>query len=514
MTSVLSYDLGTGGCKAALVADDGSVTATSFVAYPTDYPAPGRHEQRPAQWWDAIVRSTRELTTREDVHEIAAIALSGQSLAMVPIDASGSSLLDSVPIWSDTRGAEDAQGCFTSTDEAAWYLRTGNGFPAGMYTVFKIARFMREEPELAARTAVVLGSKDWINFRLTGRVATDPSYASGSGAYDLRARRYDARMLERLGIPSEWLPPIVDSSAVVGHLLDAAAAELGIPAGIPVVAGGVDNSCMALGAGVAHDGAMYLTLGSSNWISTSTAEPVLDTATRSYVFDHVVPGLYVSALSTFGGGSTLSWLAGVLGRGDDMTALLGEAAHAPVGASGLVCVPTLAGGTVLEGGPAVRGAFMGLDLVHTPGHLARAVLEGIGFSLEAAADALLGERGLPDRVVAVGGGAQDATMLQILADLLGRVVVRPAAEQHSAALGAAALALAGVGVWPSATASPAAPFAPAADGPGSAVTAVRARPERAGDYDAARQRFIVARSAVRDFAATPTLDPTNRTETP
>ncbi|WP_433616234.1 xylulokinase [Dactylosporangium sp. CA-139114] len=474
---VLAFDLGTGGCKAALVDAAARVRATAFVAYPTAYPAPGRHEQRPADWWDALAAATRELPL--DEHRVRAVSLSGHSLAMVPVDAEGALLLDSVPIWSDVRGSEAARRAFRHIPERDWYRSTGNGFPAGMYTVFKAAG-LREEP----RVARILGSKDWINARLTGVEATDPSYASGSGAYDLLTRALRPDVFETLGVPARWWPRIVASSAVIGEVTADAAARTGIPAGVPVVAGGVDNSCMALGAGLDRPGAAYLSLGSSNWVTVAGAEPVLDDVQRPFVFDHVLPGLYVSALSTFGGGSSLTWLAGLLGRDGDLDALLAEAAAVPAGADGLTCVPTLAGGTVAEGGPAVRGAFLGLDLGHTHGHLARAVVEGIGFSLAGAAATMLPG---PSRepITAVGGGARGTLMLQVLADLLERPVTRPADAQHCAALGAAALGWLGIGAWESTE-----PLH--TNGSGAQTVS----PAGAG-YALARARFDAARAAVR-----------------
>ncbi|WP_328852903.1 FGGY family carbohydrate kinase [Micromonospora globbae] len=495
---VLALDLGTGGGKAALVDADARVVRSTFVPYPTSYPAPGRHEQRPEDWWAAVVRSCRDLLDADaGRHRVTAVGLSGHSLAMVPVGADGSALLDSVPIWSDTRGEAAAAAHFAAGGEDEWYTTTGNGFPRGMYTVFKAGWLRAEHPDLAARTTRLLGSKDWVNARLTGVECTDPSYASGSGAYDLRARTMSADLLARFDVPARWWPEVVASTTVIGTVTAEAAAATGLPAGVPVVAGGVDNSCMALGAGLDRAGAAYLSLGSSNWVTVAGPDPVLDPVTRPFVFDHVLPGLYISALSTFGGGSSLQWLATLLGRGDDIDALLDEAAAAPVGANGLTCVPTLAGGTVAEGGPAVRGAFLGLDLGHSHGDLARALIEGIGFSLADAAATMLaavpahpaGER---PAVTATGGGARGRLMLQVLADLLDRPLARPDAAQHAAALGAGALALLGIGAW-----SDTAPLREAR----REALRVDPRPDLADAYALPRLRFDAARDATRRHAA-------------
>ncbi|MGC4805081.1 xylulokinase [Micromonospora sp. DT233] len=498
----LAFDLGTGGCKAALVDLTAQVVGTAFAPYPTTYPAPGRHEQRPAHWWTAVVESSRELLAADaGRHRVVAVGLSGHSLAMVPVDDAGTSLLDSVPIWSDTRGEDAAAAYFTDADETDWYARTGNGFPRGMYTVFKAAWLRAAHPDVAARTTAILGSKDWINARLTGVQRTDPSYASGSGAYDLRTRRMLPDVLSALGLPARWWPTVVPAAEVVGRLTADAATATGLPAGTPVVAGGVDNSCMALGAGLDHAGGAYLSLGSSNWVTVAAADPVLDPVGRPFVFDHVLPGLYISGLSTFGGGSSLSWLAGVLGRDGDLDALLDSAAAVPIGADGLTCVPTLAGGTVAEGGPGVRGAYLGLDLGHTHGHLARALIEGIGFSLADAARSMLAAVPAAPELTAIGGGARGELMLQVLADLIGRPISRPDAAQHGAALGAATLALLGTGAW-----ADTAPLGAAR----RAALRVEPRPDLAAAYALPRARFDAARAATRAHAAA-TTDPPRTT---
>jgi xylulokinase len=490
---VLAYDLGTSGCKAALVDDTGHVRATDFRAYPTTYPQPGWHEQRPGDWWDAIVGTTRTLLGGEvDGSDVIAMALSGQSLAMVPVNAAAEPLIDSVPIWSDSRGERASQRLFKSIPEPSWYELTGNGFPAGLYTIFKIAWLARAHPAILTKTHAVLGSKDWINARLTGRFATDHSYASGSGAYDLRERAYDATILEALGVRPDLLPVILPSHEVVGGLTAISARILGLRQGLPIVTGGVDNSCMALGAGLLSPGAAYLSLGSSNWISVADKAPVLDIDNRPFVFDHVVPGLYVSALSTFGGGSSLSWLANLLGRSEDIAQLLEEAGASPIGSRGLVCVPTLSGGTVIEGGSDSRGAFLGLDLGHCGADLARSVVEGVALSLERAARALFSDIRLPNELVAVGGGARSDLLLTTLADLLDRPVVRTTAEQSCAALGAAALAFVGTGIWDDLTNLQTAQ---------TITNRYEPSPVRRRSYEPVRRLFEAARAATQATAA-------------
>ena len=441
---LLAYDFGTGGIKAALFAADGRCVRDAFAGYETLYPAAGRHEQRPADWWRAVVESTRSLG---DLAGVTAIGISGHSLGVVPIDADGRLLRDTVPIWSDSRASAEAQEFFKALgqSEESWYLATGCGFPAGLYSVFKLMWFRRYEPEWFARVDTILGTKDYVNFRLTGVKATDNSYASGTGAYDLARRAYSPAFIAASGLPASIFPTIVPSTQVLGTVLPAVAAELGLPAGVQVVAGGVDNSCMALGAGAFKEGRAYNSLGSSSWIAVSSAKPLVDARTRPYVFDHVVPGQYASALAIFSAGTSHAWLKEMLGLGyaemDRLAAEAGPLAH------GLYFNPTLAGGSSLDVTAAMRGGFANLDLRHTRGDMVRAVMEGVAFGLKVALDELKSMARVGEPLTLVGGGAKAPLWRQIYADVYGMRVLRSAIGQQCAALGAAALAAVGTGVW-------------------------------------------------------------------
>ena len=289
---IIAYDFGTGGIKASLYGADGACVTSGFDAYETTYPASGFHEQAPEDWWRATVRSTRLLAEQAGeakMKRVRALGISGHSLGVVPLDASGNLLRPTVPIWSDSRAGDEAQAFFRNVPEEAWYMKTGNGFPAALYSVFKLMWFRAHEPEWFDRAATILGTKDYINYRLCGVRATDFSYASGTGVYDLAARQYDEELIAASGLPRTLFPEIVPATQVLGALTPDAARELGLPPDVKVVAGGVDNSCMALGAGAWREGRAYCSLGSSAWIAVSSAKPLLDVATRPYVFDHVVP---------------------------------------------------------------------------------------------------------------------------------------------------------------------------------------------------------------------------------
>jgi xylulokinase len=457
---MIAFDLGTGGNKASLYDEEGACLAYTFVPYATQYPRSGWHEQRPEDWWTAVVGSTRQLLAEVDIDpgSIVCCGISGHSLGVVPLDGEGRLLRDSTPIWSDSRpDARQTGPFFGKVDEGRWYMTTGAGFPPPLYPVFKIMWYRDEEPRLFDRTRVIIGTKDYINFRMTGRIVTDHSYASGTGLYDLAKRDYSEELLAAGGLPRSLFPDIVPSTEVIGGLGVQAAAELGLPAGLRVVAGGVDNSCMALGARAFKDGRIYNSLGSSSWIAVSSAKPLLHPRVKPYVFAHVVPGLYASATAIFSAGSSFRWVRDQLCRdlvlraendGSDVYELMtGEAGLSPPGANGILFNPSLAGGSSLDESPDIRGAFMGLDLGQTRGDLIRSAMEGVAMGLRIALDELRTLTRLGGEMTIVGGGSRSGLWCRILADVYDLEVVKTSVDQHAAALGAAAVAAVGAGLW-------------------------------------------------------------------
>jgi len=259
------------------------------------------------------------------------------------------------------------------------------------------------------------------------------------------------------GLPARIFPEIVPSTQVIGQITPEAARALGLHPGVKVVAGGVDNSCMALGAKVFKEGRVYNNLGSSSWIAVSSAKPLINDASRPYVFAHVLPGMFASALCIASGGSSFRWIREQLApdlaaraeqEGRDVYDLIcEEAARSPLGAKGLLFNPSLGGGMPMDRSANIRGAFMGLDLGHTRADMFRAAMEGITLGLRLCLDEIRRLTKISDEMLIVGGGAKNALWRQIYADGYGMRVVKSNVDQQAAALGAAAVAAVGVGLW-------------------------------------------------------------------
>lgn len=451
---IIAYDLGTGGVKASLYDEQMQTKTKSFIEYPTFYPKPGYHEQRPLDWWDGVVRSTHALLESSGVaaEDIACVSLSGHSLVAVPIGNDLSTLSEYVPIWSDTRATEQAQAFFRHIPEETWYMTTGNGFPAPLYMMFKIMWLKRYAPDIYSRTYKVLGSKDYINFKLTGRIATDFSYASGSGAYDLNRHILRGDFLEAAEIDPAIFPEIVASHTILGQVTPQAARETGLCPGVKVVCGGVDNACMALGAVGQTPNRVYTSLGSSSWIPVNSQKPALDFATRPYVFEHIADGMYTSAYSIFAGGSSFQWIRDTLCKDfcteksayDQMSAL---AAQSPIGANGIYFNPSLAGGTSQDKSTNIRGAFVGLRLGTSREDLIRAAMEGIALNLKTSLQMLEKLVPVEGDILFTGGGSKSSFWMQMFADVFQRGIRKTNIDQDAASLGAAAISARGLGWW-------------------------------------------------------------------
>jgi xylulokinase len=449
MAYIIAYDFGTGGIKASLYDKDSSCVHSCFQAYETRFPQPGFHEQRPDDWWQAFINATKQLLHESSIDrtQVLSLGISGHSLGLVPLDAEGNSLLEWTPIWSDTRAGEEAKAFFEQYDEKQWYLDSGNGFPAAHYPLFKLKWLQAHSPDVFNKMVSFLGTKDYINFRLTGVIATDYSYASGCGGYHLDNWAYHDKVIDAAELPKAIFPKIVASTDIIGCLHKEAAEATGLPTTVKVVAGGVDNSCMALGAGNISDGNAYNSLGSSSWIAVSSKIPLVDLNSKPFVFTHVVPGLFTSATAIFSAGTALEWFRKEVFKGAEYSEITQSAQTSTVGANSLLFNPSLSGGSSLDRSPDCRGAFIGLALSHTKDDMAQAVFEGITLSLRTAYQALneLGCKSNHMRIV--GGGSQNEYWMQMFADVFDCSISVTSVNQQCAALGAATLAAIGIGFW-------------------------------------------------------------------
>ncbi|WIB25723.1 xylulokinase [Curtobacterium sp. MCSS17_015] len=447
---ILSHDLGTTGDKATLVDRNGAVVAAVTVGYPVVFGAGGLAEQDPNDWWTAVSEATVRLLAGSAVvpGDVDVVSFSGQMMGVVPVDGAGEPVRPAI-IWADTRSGPQCRAIARSVSMEECYAITGHRLNP-TYSLSKTAWLRENEPGAFARTRRVLQAKDWVAFRLTGVMVTDPSDASGTNAYDQRTGTWSDELLGAAGLDPSLFPEIVPSTTVIGTVTTAAALETGLLAGTPVVIGGGDGPTAALGAGIvsAEDGA-YAYLGSSSWVSVSADRPLLDPAMRSMTFNHVVPGAYVPTATMQAGGASLQWVTNVLapGREDRYRTLLAAAAGARAADDGLFFLPYLLGERSPYWNPAARAAFVGLHIDHGPANMTRAVLEGVAFNLNTGLRAFTENGVAVESVAAIGGAAASDLLLDVFADVWDVPVVARTLVDEANSLGAAVVGGVGVGVF-------------------------------------------------------------------
>jgi xylulokinase len=281
--------------------------------------------------------------------------------------------------------------------------------------------------------------------------------------YDLVKCNYDEELIKAFGLDPEKFPRLFESSEILGKIKSDTARELGLPENLLIAAGGVDNSCMAAGAGCVEEGTAYTSLGTSSWIAVTTNKPILNYETKPYVFAHLIKGMYTSALSIFSGGNTYRWVRETFcsdlkekekATGEDAYKIMDAlAAQSTVGANGLFFVPTLAGGASMDKSPNARGSLTVLDLKHTRADVIRAALEGVCLGLKVALDELqtLHSKGtnvaLQEQMLIVGGGSKSPYWRQLFADIYGMQITESVVGENAGSLGAMACAAIGAGIW-------------------------------------------------------------------
>jgi xylulokinase len=451
---LLGIDVGTGGTRAVLVNESGRVAGAAtdeHAAFAS--PRTGWAEQDPADWWRAACAAVPAALARAGAgsDEVAGVGLSGQMHGSVLLDG-GDEVLRPALLWCDQRTVDQCRRITETVGAARLIELTLNPALTG-FTLPKLLWVREHEPESWARLRRVMLPKDYVRLRLTGEHATDMADASGTLMLDVANRRWSSEVLAELDLDAGVLPRLYESPEVTGRVSAEGAAATGLREGTPVVAGAGDQAAGAVGMGIVRPGAVSATIGTSGVVFAATDRPARDEGGRVHTFCHAVPGRWHVMGVTLAAGLSLRWVRDTFGAGaddgrDPYDRLCEEAAGVPPGADGVLWAPYLMGERTPHLDPAARAALVGLAANHGRGHVVRAVLEGVAFSLRDTFT-IFEEMGVPVRGVRLGGGgARSPLWRQVQADVYGRAVETVAAEE-GAAYGAALLAGVGAGVWPS-----------------------------------------------------------------
>ncbi len=453
---VLGIDVGTGGTRALVIDQQGKVIAAATEEHaPFASPKIGWAEQDPQDWWRAAGIAVKKALTQGKLQpeDIACVGFSGQMHGAVMLDAEDQVVRPAL-IWCDVRTQKQCDELNAKIGAEKIIQLTCN--PA--LTNFTLTKFMwvrENEPENWKRVRSVMLPKDYVRFRLTGERAIDMADASGTLMLDVAHRKWSDEILQAVQIDKSLLPKLYESPDVCGRISDAGAKATGLKAGTPVVAGAGDQAAGATGMGIVAAGSVSATIGTSGVVFAATDRPALDPKGRLHTFCHAVPGRWHVMGVTQSAGLSLRWfrdqLASCLQNGDGRDPydkLTAEAAKVPSGSDGLLWTPYLMGERTPHLDANARGALVGLTASHTRGHIVRAILEGVAFSLRDSFT-IFHEMKVPVKSIRLGGGgAKSPLWRQIQADVYGQAVECVEAEE-GAAYGAAILAGVGAKMWPS-----------------------------------------------------------------
>jgi xylulokinase len=423
MTLTLGVDIGTYETKGVLVDEAGAVVAEARAGHDMLVPRPGWAEHDPeGVWWGDFVTVTRDLLGQPGVFaaDIAAVGVSAIGPCMLPVAAGGAPLMNGVLYGVDTRAMAEVEELTEWIGAEVILDRCGNALTSQSVGP-KILWLKRHRPEIYARTAKILTSTSYLVHRLTGEYVIDHYTAANiSPLYDVGTQEWCFDLAPDIAT-AELLPRLLWSSEVAGAITKEAAAATGLPVGTPVTAGTIDAAAEALSVGVRDPGDMMMMYGSTIFVIALTEERVRDR--RLWYAPWLFPGQHASMAGLATSGTLTHWFrdqfARELDRDEAFPSLAAEAEDVPAGAEGLLFLPYFSGERTPIHDPHAKGAFFGLNLTHTRGHLYRAVLEGIAMGTNHVVEtyAELGAR--PSRVLAVGGGVKNRIWMQSTSDITG-----------------------------------------------------------------------------------------------
>jgi xylulokinase len=433
---VLGIDLGTTALKVVL-SDGQRVLASGSAAVPTRRPRPLWSEQAPQDWWAALGKACRSLAAQRpgDWRKVSAIGLSGHMHGAVLL-RQGKPLRPCI-LHNDGRAVAEAAELnrLLPASAAVAGVRAMAGFTAP-----KLLWLAHHEPQVLKAADVVVSPKDYLRFRLTGRIATDPVDASGMWLLDVAKRDWSLPIVSACGLSADQLPPILEGNAPAGLLTAQAAKALSLPAGTAVATGTGDAAANTLGLGLVGEGDGVISLGTAAQIFVSRTAHVPAPEQNIHAFAHALPGLWFQMAALLNGASPLAWIAGLLGGGTTLAARLKQVEKRMDAPSRLLFLPYLAGERTPHDDPAMRAAFMGLEQGTDAVDLTRAVLEGVTLSLADSYDVLTATGTVPKVLYAVGGGFRSALWARMIASGLGRPIHLIPASDMGGAIGVARLA--------------------------------------------------------------------------
>lgn len=454
MEKLFGIDFGTGGCKATLIDLEGNILASAFQEYPSIHQKPGWSEQDPALWLEAFVQTVR--ACREQMPDgfdgVLGMAASASAHNMVMLDDQGEVIRPCI-MWNDQRSGDQCRRL--QQDHGQRIFDIAMAMPTPTWTLPQLMWVKEQEPEHFARLHRLMFTKDYVRAWVTGDFCTDVVDAQGSLLFDARRGEWSEELCALIGLPISALPEVRRSKEIVGHVRAEAAQRTGLPEGLPVITGCSDTAAEDFSAGAVRPGQIIVKLATAGNVNVVAATG--DPHRKTFTYPYSVEGLWYTVTATSSAASAYRWMRDALypaeraacdAEGEDVYLQMdADAARAELGARGLIFHPYLLGERCPYFNPKARGSFFGVSMVHEKAHFARALLEGVAFSLYDCLEVLKEfNRDFSD-IAIIGGGAKSPLWSQIVSDVFGLEVKAP--EHAESSVGGALLAGVGTGAFAS-----------------------------------------------------------------
>lgn len=481
----IGVDLGTSAVKLLLMEADGTIKNVVSKEYPLYFPNPGWSEQKPEDWWSAVVAGIRELTADCNKAEVAGISFGGQMHGLVILDEKDEVIRPAI-LWNDGRTGKETDYLneVIGKDKLSEY--TANIAFAG-FTAPKILWVKNNEPENFARIKKIMLPKDYLAYKLSGAFCTDVSDASGMLIFDVKKKSWSKEMLDICGITEEQVAKIYESYEVVGTLKPEVAKELGLPETVKIAAGAGDNAAAAVGTGTVGDGMCNISLGTSGTIFISSKDFGVDEHNALHAFAHADGHYHLMGCMLSAASCNKWWMDDIIGTKDyakeqnDITKL---------GQNNVFFLPYLMGERSPHNNPNARGTFIGMTMDTTRADMTQAVLEGVAFAIRDSFEVAKSLGIQIERTKICGGGAKSPLWKKIVANVLN-IKVDVIASEEGPGLGGAMLAAVACGEYKN--------VEEAAASIVRVVDTIEPTPEIAASYEEKYKKFVKIYPTVKNL---------------
>lgn len=444
MKYVIGVDLGTSSVKVLLMNQEGEVCREASQSYPLIHEKSGYSEQNPEEWVEKTILALKELTDQFDgsKEDIEGISFSGQMHGLVLLDQDKNVLRNAI-LWNDTRTTKQCKEIYDLVGENRISAITKNPVLEG-FTLPKLLWVKENEPSIYNQAFKFLLPKDYLRYRLTGNLHSEYSDAAGTLLLNVGKKEWSREICEAVGVDIELCPTLVESYEFTGTVIPKIARETGLPESTRVYAGGADNGCGAIGSGILAEGKTLCSIGTSGVVLSYEENKNRDFQGQVHYFNHCKEDAFYTMGVTLAAGYSLSWFKDTFAENEHFDAMLNGLENAEIGANGLMFTPYIVGERTPHSDSLIRGSFIGIDSSHKRIDFARAVIEGITFSLNETIEIFRNSGKKISTILSIGGGAKNETWLQIQADIFNAKIQKLSSEQGPG-IGAAVLAAYGSG---------------------------------------------------------------------